>query len=72
VRLSRRWRRLRTRAYLFWDAVEPRAIMLIAVTGVSTMFFQDFARDDTSIPFLTGLAQVGVAAVLFWRRLQRA
>jgi hypothetical protein len=72
VRLSRRLRRLRTRAYLLWDVFEPQIIMVIAVTGVTTMFFQDFARDDTTIPFLTGLAQVGVAAVLFWRRLQRA
>jgi hypothetical protein len=47
-------------------------ILAIAASGVSTIVFTDYIRDDTAIPFLTGVLQLAVAAVLFWQRLQRA
>lgn len=72
MRLTRRLRRLRTRAFLLWEMFGGQIILAIAASGVSTIAFTDYIRDDTAIPFLTSLLQLAVAAALFWQRLQRA
>jgi hypothetical protein len=63
-------RKLRIRLEILYRRLAAYIIVSIAVSGAVTLVLAMFELENQTVPLLTGLFQIGVAAALGWEQIQ--